>query len=39
VGVITGTIMAIINLSFAVSFRVGGHLVTEHEVTLKDMMK
>ena len=31
--------MAIFNLSFAVAFRVGGNLVTEHDVTLRDMMK
>lgn len=39
VGVMAGTLMAIFNLSFAVAFRVGGNLVTEHDVTLRDMMK
>ena len=38
-GLLTGTVMAIANFSFAVAFRVGGHLVTEKEVTLRDMMK
>ncbi|XP_028411655.1 multidrug resistance protein 1-like isoform X2 [Dendronephthya gigantea] len=38
-GVLAGTLMAIINLSFAVAFRLGGYLVTEKEVTLRDMMK
>ncbi len=31
--------MAIINLSFAVAFRLGGYLVREKQVTLQDMMK
>lgn len=38
-GLLAGILMAFVNLSFAVALRLGGHLVTEKEVTFKDMMK
>ena len=37
-GLATGSFMGIVNLSFAAGFRYGGYLVTEDDVTIKEMM-
>ena len=37
-GLVTGSFMGIISLSFSAAFRYGGYLVTEDDITIKDMM-
>ena len=37
-GLATGSFMGIISLSFAAAFRYGGYLVTEDDITIKEMM-
>ena len=36
-GIATGSFMGIINLSYGAAFRYGGYLVTEDDITIKDM--
>ena len=37
-GLATGSTMCIVNLSFAASFRYGGKLLVDGDITLKEMM-
>ena len=37
-GISTGSAMCLVNLSFAATFRYGGKLVTDRDITLREMM-